>query len=298
MEGTGGPERWRRGLGGMALVALLAGGIPGCSAPPLLSRVVEAQALESALHLALTRSIEAGNRAVMAVDDDAAAAAANETREAMAAVERHEKALRELLQSLGYQSDLKHLDAFAPRFDEYQHLMDDVLVLVLENTNVKAQRLALGPASDAAEAFHTAVESAVTGASDTAACCAREQAARAWAAVLEIRVLHARHIAEADEAEMSRMEAQMSTSAAAARAALDEVARTLPAPAAPLTPARKALDRFMAVQAEIIDLSHRNSNVRALALSLGRKRTLAAECDAELQALREALAQHEFGATR
>lgn len=54
----------------------------------------------------------------------------------------------------------------------------------------------------------------------------------------------------------------------------------------------------MAVQVEIIDLSRRNSNVRALALSLGRKRTLAAECDAELQALREALAQHEFGATR
>jgi len=35
-----------------------------------------------------------------------------------------------------------------------------------------------------------------------------------------------------------------------------------------------------------------------LAVSLGRKRTLAAECDTELQALREVLAEHDFSATR
>ena len=44
--------------------------------------------------------------------------------------------------------------------------------------------------------------------------------ARATAAVLEIQVIQARHIAESDEAAMSRMEAEMAASEAAARKAL------------------------------------------------------------------------------
>jgi hypothetical protein len=33
-------------------------------------------------------------------------------------------------------------------------------------------------------------------------------------------------------------------------------------------------------------------------MSLGRKRTVTAECEAQLQALEQALAKHEFTATR
>lgn len=297
MAGTGGPMWWRRGMGGVVLVALSTGGLQGCTAPPPSGRMAEARALASALHHAFTESIEAANRAVMAGSDTAATAAANEAREAMAAVERHDKALREVLQSLGYHTELKRLDGFAPRFAEYRRLTDDMLVLVLENTNVKAQRLAFGPATDAAEAFHAALESAAKAAPGAAGCCAGEQATRAWAAVLEIRALHARHIAEADEAEMSRMEAAMSASAGTARAAVDALARTQPGSAA-IASARSALDRFMTVQEEIIDLSRRNSNVRALAMSLGRNRTIAAECEAGLQAVEDALAGRESGPTR
>ena len=54
----------------------------------------------------------------------------------------------------------------------------------------------------------------------------------------------------------------------------------------------------MAVNDEIVALSRRNSNVRSLALSLGRKRMVTAECEDELRALEEALAKHEFTATR
>ena len=38
-----------------------------------------------------------------------------------------------------------------------------------------------------------------------------------------------------------------------------------------------AFDRFIAVNQEIVGLSRRNSNVRSLALSLGRKRTVVAQ---------------------
>jgi hypothetical protein len=65
-----------------------------------------------------------------------------------------------------------------------------------------------------------------------------------------------------------------------------------------ITAAASALDRFTAVNAEIVTLSRRNSNVRSLALSLGRKRTVTAECDDLLQQLEDTLAQHHFSATR
>ena len=107
------------------------------------------------------------------------------------------------------------------------------------------------------------------------------------------------HIAEADDGAMTRMEDRMNAAAAAARTALGELRTVLPLAAAPhLATAGAALARFMSTHSEIIRLSRRNSNVRPLALSLGRKRTVAATCEAQLQALEDALAKHAFTATR
>ena len=75
---------------------------------------------------------------------------------------------------------------------------------------------------------------------------------------------------------MTKVENRMKELAGTARAALEE----LHAPAA-----AEALDRFMAVNDEIVTLSRRNSNVRSLALSLGRKRMVTAECEDDLRAL-------------
>ena len=74
-----------------------------------------------------------------------------------------------------------------------------------------------------------------------------------------------------------------------ARAAVDELKAA---------EAGAALDRFMGINDEIVTLSRRNSNVRSLALSLGRKRVVTAECEDDLRALEQALAKHEFTATR
>jgi hypothetical protein len=109
------------------------------------------------------------------------------------------------------------------------------------------------------------------------------------AALLDIQVLQAPHIAEADDAAMTRIETRMQESARTARAAFEQ----LEAPAA-----AAALDRFMALNDELIKLSRRNSDVKSLALSLGQKRMAAAECEDALAALHEALARHAFSATR
>ena len=99
---------------------------------------------------------------------------------------------------------------------------------------------------------------------------------------------------------MTRMEAQMTASAAVARKALADLKASADARrlGPQLAAAGAALDRFMAIHTEIITLSRRNSDVRSLALSLGRKRIVTAECEDQLRALEEALAKHEFTATR
>jgi hypothetical protein len=98
---------------------------------------------------------------------------------------------------------------------------------------------------------------------------------------------------------MTRMEGQMTASAAVARRSIDELKAALAPAAQPhLAAAVSALDRFMSIHTEIIALSRRNSEVRSLALSLGRKRTVTAECEDQLRALAEAVAKHAFTATR
>jgi hypothetical protein len=95
------------------------------------------------------------------------------------------------------------------------------------------------------------------------------------------------------------MEKQMATSEGIARRALETLASLIPLSfRSQLAAAIAALDRFMRVNAEIIVLSRRNSNVRSLALSLGQKRMLTAQCDQTLRALQDSLAKRGFSGTR
>ena len=285
---------WRR-VSLFVLLALVSLSLMACANPQtVLTQLVDARRLASELHLQFTQSAEAANRAVMAEGDDAAAAAADEARRARQVVERDLHALRTNLQSSSYGDDLRHLDDFEARFREYRRLDDEILPLAVENTNLKAQRLSFGAGREAADAFRSALDAAVRSAKDSPR--ARDLAAAARIAVLEILVLQAPHIAEPRDDAMTRFEEQMKTSAANARKALAGLqGLCAPADAANAT---AALDRFVAINDQIVALSRRNTNVRSLALALGRKRAVTAECADQLKALEEALAKHEFTATR
>jgi len=175
----------------------------------------------------------------------------------------------------------------------------EILPLAVENSNVKAQRLSFGPSRDAANAFRASLEAAAKMASPADAARVDALAARAIASILEIQVLQAPHIAESEDAAMTRMEEQMATSEVSARRGVGQMKLLLPPQAGPdLNAANAALDRFIAINADIIKLSRRNSNVRSLALTLGRKRALTAQCDDQLRGLQEALAKHAMNATR
>jgi negative regulator of replication initiation len=265
----------------------------------VLTEQVEARRLASSLRVQFSKAADASNRAVMAVTDEASSAAARDAQQGTKAVERDVEALQRILQALSYTDDVRHLDAFKACFVGYLALDADILPLAVENTNIKAQRLSFGPARDAADAFRQALEAAAQSIAPKSTCCVAALVSKATAAVLEIQVIQARHIAESDDAAMSRMEAAMAASETVARDAVDTLKGLLASAAAPhLTAAAVALDRVKAINAELVTLSRRNSNVRSLALSLGRKRTVTAECDDTLLALEDALAKHNFTATR
>jgi len=273
----------------------------GCAGPldTSLEKLLRARSLSADLLVQFATAADAGNRAVMAATDEGANAAAREAHGALEAVRKDIEALDPVLGELRYSAERKLLSEFSTRFAEYRTLNDSILGLAVENTNVKAQRLSFGSGQEASVAFQEALERVRQSAPAERRWQVEAIAARAVAAVRGIQVIQAPHIAEADDAAMTAMEKRMAAAEGTARAALVELAAIASPGARPqVTAAVAALDRFLAVNAEIVVLSRRNSNVRSLALSLGQKRVLAAQCEEALRALEDALAKRGLGGTR
>jgi hypothetical protein len=280
-------------------LAVTGAGTAGCVNPlTALPKLFEARQLASELHVSFTRAADASNRAVMADTDAASIAGKDDATAARQVVDRDLERLQPLLSDLGYADELRDLAAFKTRYEEYRRLDDEILPLAIENSNLKAQRLSFEDAQGAATDFRSSLEAAVRLATPAQANAAALLADRARIGILEIQVLQAPHIAESEDAAMTRMEGLMNDSAASAKAALDRLKATLPPASTPLVAADAALARFLSVNTQIIALSRKNTNVRSLALSLGRKRVVTAECEDQLRALGEALAKHESTATR
>jgi hypothetical protein len=279
----------------------MAVGLAACTTTPLetsLQRLVDANKLAADLLVQFSKAGDAANRAVMADTDETSVVFAHEAEQATQAVQKDSAALRSLLTSLRYSNELRLLDEFDKRFAEYRALDRGVLDLAVENTNLKAQRLSFGPAREAADAFRTSLD-AVMPATQSDAWRVKALAATAVATVREIQTLQAPHIAESDDAAMASIERRM---LAAERDARDQLKMltplVTPGSRTQLSDAAASLDRFIGLNAQLIALSRRNTNVRSLALSLGQKRMRTAACEDSLRALQDALAKRGFSATR
>jgi hypothetical protein len=283
------------------LVAVAAMAVLSCGREDVnatLQKVSQARELAADLTVQFTMASDAANRAVMADTDDASVEFAKESRAAAAAVDTDVERLRATLKTIGYTDEDRLLTDFATNFAEYRRLDDNVLGLAVENTNLKAQRLAFGPAQDAANTFRDALKG-VTAANAADAWHVEALSATAIMTVREIQVLQGPHIADADEAVMTRMEQQMSTSQTAARRSL-EALRPLVAPASrpKLAAAAAALGRFMDVNTQLVALSRRNTNVRSLMLSLDEKRKATLAGQDRLRALQTALSKRGYSGIR
>jgi hypothetical protein len=282
----------------IALLMLFLGPTVGCDVNTALDRVSQARHISADLLVQFTKAADAANRAVMADTDEASVAFAREAEQAKEKLQTDIDTLRPLLAGLNYADEGRLLQEFVNRFAEYRELDRRILDLAVENTNLKAQRLSFGPAQEAADSFRDSLRS-VAPLVPADKWRVEALAATAVATVREIQVLQAPHIADADEAVMTRMEKSMATSEAAARNALKTLSSLVePRSRARIAAATRALDRFMAVNQQIISLSRRNTNVRSLALSLNEKRKVIGECETSLHALRDALSKRGFTGTR
>jgi hypothetical protein len=286
------PTAGRLGIVAVA-VALAASGCGDVNAA--LAQLSEARHLASDLLVEFTRAADASNRAVMAESDALSVTFAHEAEQAKQAVGKDVAALKPLLQDPKYADEARHLQDFVARFAEYDAVDRHVLDLAVENTNLQAQRLSFGPALAAADAFRAAVDAAAAAAPPGEAWRGKAVAAAAVAAVREIHVLQAPHIADPEDSAMAGIEARMAAAEATARRSLETLQTLVPAAARPhLAEASGALDRFMALNAQIVGLSRRNTNVRSLAISLDQKRKLIAPCEDALHALGDGLRKHGY----
>jgi len=280
-------------------VLLVLGWCAACRSTPLpvmLEQQVRARALASDLAVQFSRSADASSQAVMAESDEASAAFAHTADDAAGRAQQGVEALSPLLDGLGYTREAALLKEFASRFARYRTLDREILDLAVENTNLKAQRLSFGAGQAAVDAMREALRRAVPP--STAPATAQMLAASATAEVREIQVIQPRHIAEARDEAMTAMEARMADAATLVRRALASLAAVPGTERSGIGDAVNAFDRFMQINAEIVKLSRRNSDVRSLALSLGEKRMAAAACEESLDALQAALDTHSLAATR
>jgi hypothetical protein len=281
-------------LSGIAIMA-------GCHAEPraVFARLAESRLLAADLRVSFSRAVDASNRAVMADTDAASIAFAHEAEQTTEVVQGDADKLAEQLRSLGFPNETRIFGEFAGHWSEYRKLDRSILDLAVENTNLKAQSLSFGPASETADSFRDLLATVARATPAKDRCSVDALVGQAVLGVREIQVLHAPHIAEPDDTAMARMEKQMADLETSARGALHGLSKlAAPGARAPLASAIAALDRFVDLSRKIVSLSRRNSNVRSLSLSLTGRPPLAAACDGSLRALQEALAAEESTATR
>ncbi|MFN8007500.1 MAG: hypothetical protein U0V70_10845 [Terriglobia bacterium] len=283
---------------GWIAAGLLFFSVVACDVNTALERVSRARDLSADLLVQFSKAADASNRAVMADTDEASVAFAQEAEQTKNKVQADIDTLKPILDELRYADESRLLQDFVTRYTEYRELDHRVLDLAVENTNLKAQRLSFGASQEAADSFRDLLKSVVPR-SPADQWHVEALAASAVATVREIQVLQAPHIADADEAVMSRIEKSMATSEVSARNALKTLESLIePNSKARLVAATAALDRFVSINQQIISLSRRNTNVRSLALSLNQKGNIVPECEKTLHALRDALSKRGFTGTR
>ena len=254
----------------------------------------------AAMRIKLHASAEAEKSAVLAITDQASQEFADQAKRASASVEQDRLELAELIGKGGSPAARDLFNEFNTGWKTFQEIDSVLLPMAVQNTNLKAYDLAFGQAAQAMSQFDEALGSVVdaNGATTIAADTIRVSF-HALVAAHGIQALQPPHIAESSDQKMDQIEAQMN---ARNETVIDALSRLKILTAAAGMPsveaARVAYESFWRTNSDILRLSRENSNVRSLALSLGRKRVVTAQCADVLAALQTTIDTSTFRATR
>ena len=235
----------------------------------------------------LLSSAEAEKSAVMAETDEASHAFSEQSIQAAQHVEEARRMLEPLLK--GNPQEAQLFREFSQCWERLQAIDREVLSLAVQNTNLKALRLSFVPSAEAIGRLEKALNQLMNSASSSQnAAGITRHAFQATIGAFHIYALQAPHIAESTAVQMDKIEAAMKNHDAQVIDALQNLQVQVDESSNPfLDTAWAAYQDFQKVNAEIIDLSRQNSNIRSFALSLGQKRKTAAQCQDVLAALQE-----------
>ncbi len=247
----------------------------------------------------LLQAVDREKNAVMALTDADSLQFAEQSRAASALVEEQRIQLAALIEAVPMDDERNLMDEFSRCWTEFGALDRVILQLAVENTNLKAASLSREKGAEAMLRFEQALGDFPT---HSLAPDDRKVAALphlALIAALKLYTLHAVHIAEETDMAMDRIEQRMQGEKQEVTQRLDalEAAAGAAGREAALR-ARTAFAEFTAVTDQVVALSRKNSNIKSLQLSLGRKRNIAAQCDEILAKLQERQQSRKRKATR
>jgi hypothetical protein len=266
----------------------------------VFTKTLRKSQLVSSMRINLHASVEAEKSAVLAVTDEASQQFADQAGQAATDVEQARREIEQLIETEKVPREMDLLREFNTCWERFQEVDRTLLPLAVQNTNLKAFGLSFGPASEAIRRMEFALAGLIdsTASSVEASRIVRESF-EALTAAVKIHASQAPHIAEVSDSRMDEIEAAMrgyDQEVDASLSILGELTSAAGKPA--LDAARAAYSDFRKINSEVIRLSRENSNVRSLALSLGQKRKVTAQCDEILSALQDTLQGTRFKATR
>ena len=293
-------RRTRQSLARLAGIVVFLGLASGCQGGHnFFTQLAESHRLAAELRIQFNQAADASNRAVMADTDETSTAFARDAEKALQIIDTDVEKLVPLLHSLSFSKEIQVLEDFGKHFAQYRELDRTILTLAVENTNLKAQDLAFGPAREAADKFRNSFGPVALRVPPKDRCRVEGLIAKSILAVSEIQILYGPHIAEPNDAAMTTLEQEMAHLDANARSAVASLTAMVPRDVRPaLSIALSALDRFKDLSRQIVALSRRNTNVRSLKLSLQTKPPLSAACNESLRALQDLLTKEDIKATR
>jgi hypothetical protein len=247
------------------------------------------------MRLALASASEAEKSAVMATTDQDSQTFADQARAATVSLEQERAQLDGILRANGSSRENELLAEFSETLADFERIDHDLLDLAVQNTNLKAYRLAFGPAAETLKEADDALAHIVQVRADSDSPGDKQVILLADAArisSLRILALLPPHIAEESDQKMDEMEARMAREDQAIRKDLADLAATKGfAENSDLATAVARYASFTDLRSQILKLSRENTNVRSLAISLNEKRKAMFLCQDALSVLEQAIQQ-------
>jgi hypothetical protein len=254
----------------------------------------------STMRLNLLRAAEAEKSAVLAVTDVESQRFADQARVAALQVDKAGRELDPLIARDKSRRETARMGEFRRCWTESEKLDRLILDLAVQNTNLHATNLALTKGARAL----SDLEQNLTGLIDPNTPQGENVrivrlAYQAIVAGLKIHDLYTPHIEAETGVQMDKIEKEIKANEEVLTNSLNGLGRSIQG--AGMEAVKKATadySELARITQEIVDLSRRNTNIKSLKLSLGKKRLLTAQCDEILSGFQELIRRKGSKATR